>query len=143
MKMKEVLYKYSSRGMYVTENSTLFSGGTHMKITAEPHEFSLKVGGDVLRSTSFGGCVAVASCDGGAVFYDMENNEIARVDKGDRCYKEVRLDWKQDFLTLQFGYVAVVDYYPNCDGESDRWGHEWEIQRTVRLNLKDNSVEAD
>ncbi len=83
----------------------------------------------------------VASCKGEVVFYDNEGNVIARAEKSEKCYREVILSWKQDLISIKFGYTDVVDYYPNCDGESDRWGKRWVAQRTVELNEKSRSLE--
>lgn len=140
--MKEILYKYDSRGGYLTEDNTSFDGDSHIKIVVEPHEFSIKIGNEVLRSSSFVGCSAVASSDGEAVFYDGENNVIGKADKSEKTYEKVSLEWKQDFISIQFGRIVEVDYYPNCDGEYDRWGKEWQTQRALTLNLKDNSVQT-
>jgi len=139
--MREILYKYSSLGAYHTEDNTDFGCESHLKIIIEPHDFSITVGGEVLRSTSLGGYTAVVSCDGEAVFYNGENEIIAKTDKSEKCYKSIRLKWKEDLILIEFGYISVVDYYPNCDGESDRWGEEWVKERTVLLNVKGNSIE--
>ncbi len=140
--MRDILYKYNTSGMYTTEDNTAFAGDSHLKLIVEPHEFSIAIGKEVLRSSSFSGCVVVASCDGEVVFYDKENNIFARADKSEKNYEKVLLKWKQNLITIQFGHIEEVDYYPNCDGEHDRWGEEWITQRSVTLNLKDNSIEV-
>ena len=140
--MREILYKYNQRGVYETEDKTTFDGDKQLKITVLPHEFELKISGEVLRKTSFEGCVAVVSNDGETVFYDMQNQIIATCEKDVKTYSEVRFFWKQDVITLEFGSVVTVDHYPNCDGESDRWGTSWEAERTVKLNLKNKTVET-
>lgn len=139
--MKEILYKFHNRGMYLTEDNTSFGDDSQIKITVEPHDFSLSVGGEVLRNTTFEGCVIVATNDGSVVFYDNQNNAIGRADKTDSVYKNAVFKWEQNYISVQFGYMAVVDYYPNCDGESDRYGEEWVTTREVSLNLTNNSVE--
>ena len=138
--MKEILYKYNNSGMYTNECDTSFGSETQMKIIAEPHEFSISISGDVLRSSSFDGCIAVVSCDGEAAFYDNDNNLICKSDKGNCCYKEARFQWKQGSVSILFGHVETVDYYPNCDGEHDRWGEEWITDRKVTLDLQENSL---
>ncbi len=141
--MKEIVYKYNNLGKYITEDDTSFASDSHMKIIVEPHDFSIAIGGEVLRSSSCNGCVAKVSSEGEVVFYDNDNNVIGRAEKGESSYREVILSWKQDLISIQFGYTDVVDYYPNCDGEYDRWGKEWVTERVVTLNMKDNSVETE
>ncbi len=141
--MREIIYKYNSGGSYQTEQNTSFADDSHVKLMVEPHEFSIAVGGEVLRSTSFSGCTAVVSREGEVVFYDHENNIIGREGESGGCYKEVRLIWKQDVITIQLGHIKVIDHYPNCDGEHDRWSEKWVAQRTVTLDLKSNSVVAE
>lgn len=138
--MREIIYKYSSLGAYFTEDNTDFGGESQLKIVIEPHDFSISVGDEVLRSSSLSGYTAVVSCDGEAVFYNNENEIIAKADKSEKRYKSIRVNWKGDLILLEFGYVSVVDYYPNCDGESDRWGEEWVAEHTVLLNIKANAL---
>ncbi len=139
--MREILYKFANRGAYVTEQDTAFGEDLQLKLTVEPHDFSLAVGGEVLRSSSFAGCSVIVSNAGEAVFYDAAEREIARAEAGADSYKKVILHWQQDALSLEFGHVETVDNYPNCDGESDRWSTEWIVQRTVILHIADNSTE--
>lgn len=141
--MREILYKYNNRGLYETEQSTSFAGENQLKLIVEPHDFSIAIGGEVLRNTSFDGCEAVVSNEGEAVFYDNKGNVIGKADKTDKCYREIRLIWEQGFITVQFGQTDEVDYYPNCDGEHDRWGTEWVSKRSVKLNLNNNSLEIE
>lgn len=139
--MREILYKYNNRGLYETADDTSFADDSHIKIIVEPHNFSLAIGGETLRDTSFDGCTAVVSCEGEVVFYDNENSVLGRADKTENRYEKAIFTWQQDLISIQFGHTVVVDYYPNCDGEYDRYGEEWAIMRSVSLNLKDNSVE--
>lgn len=141
--MREVLYKYDNLGAYTTGSDTTFGDDSHLKIIVEPHDFSIAVAGEVLRSTSCKGYIIVAYDNGETVFCDNEGNVVARAEKGEKCYKEVILNWKQDILSVEFGYTDVIDYYPNCDGEYDRWEKKWVAQRTVTLNAKNNSVEVN
>ena len=140
--MKEIVYKYSTLGAYTTEDDSAFGQESHMKIVVEPHDFSLAVGGETLRNTSCSGYAAIVSRTGEAVFYDTENKVIGRADADQGDYKKAILVWTPDALSIRFGYIDTVDYYPNCDGEHDRWGTEWVTERSVTLNLTDNSVEV-
>ncbi len=139
--MKEIIYKYNNRGLYQTEQDTSFNEYTYIKITVEPHQFSMAIGNEVLRSTSFDGCIAIVSCEGEVTFYDNKNNIIAKTDKSERCFEKVNLKWETNMISIQFGHISTVDYYPNCDGEFDRWGQEWVTEREVTLNFKNNSIE--
>ncbi len=139
--MREVFYKYSNRGMYVTEDNTSFGEDTQLKIVVEPHEFSLELSGEVIRNTSFAGGSVTVSNKGEAGFYNNEGALIAKADEGEGNYRKVLLDWKQDSLCVKFGRMVEVDNYPNCDGEHDRWSEKWETERLVTLSLKDNSIE--
>ena len=140
--MREIVYKYSTLGAYHTDANTAFGDDTQMEVVVEPHDFSIKLSGEVLRSSSCPGCTARVSRDGEVIFYDGADNVIGRVEKGEDVYPEFRLEWKQDFVTILFGRMVEVDNYPNCDGEYDRWSTAWQTRRTVTLNLKDNTVEV-
>ncbi len=140
--MREVFYKYTNRGMYVTEDNTSFGEDTQLKIVIEPHQFSLAISGEIIRDTSFAGGSVVVSNEGEASFYNNEGNLIAKADKGEVNYKKIIAEWKQGYLFILFGSIVTVDNYPNCDGESDRWSEEWVTERSVILNLDDNSVQV-
>ena len=116
--MREIIYKYNHLGSYQTEQDTNFAGDAELQLTVEPHNFSITVGDEVLRQTSFDGCRIVVSHNAA-----------------------VQMTWQQDVIAVQFGRTETIDYYPNCDGEYDRWGKEWIVERTVTLHEKDHSVE--
>ncbi len=141
--MKEVLYKYNNSGAYFTESETVFGNDTEMKLIIEPHKFSISVGGDVLRNTSFDGCTIIVSNSGEVVFYDNDNNILGKTDGCDELYKEVKFVWEQDCISVLFGQTETVDYYPNCDGEYDRYGKEWITNRLVTFDYKKNTVKID
>ena len=140
--MREIFYQFNTSGSYRTEQSTAFGEDSHLKIIIEPHDFSISVSNEVLRSSSCAGYTAVVSACGEATIYDNEGNVIAQAEKGAKSYNALRLDWKQDLLVIEFGYTDVVDYYPNCDGESDRWGEKWIAERVLKLDLSNNSVDV-
>lgn len=87
----------------------------------------------MLRSTSFGGCTVVVSRTGETLFYDADGSLLASVAGVEGSFSEVRLQWKSEELTIQFGHMEEVDNYPNCDGEHDRWSSRWVADRTVTL----------
>lgn len=137
--MREITYKYSTSGIYLTEDSTLFGEDTALKLIVEPHSFSLTLSGEALRKTSFEGCTVEVENNGGAVFY-VNGRAIAAAEKDDSTFNEVRLKWKQGRVAIEFGQIETVDNYPNCDGEHDRWSEKWVAYRTVALSLDDNSL---
>ncbi len=139
--MREIIYKYNRLGSYTTWDDTCFGDQKQLKIVAQPHDFSLEIGDEKLRNTSFAGCTAIVSCDGAVCFYDSDESELAKVDKTQECYKQVVFKWEQGVVTIEFGSTVEVDYYPNCDGEHDRYGTEWAPKRIVKLNLDSNKVE--
>jgi len=141
--MRQILYKFCTGGMYVTEDDTVFGSDTQLKLVVEPHDFSLALGGEVLRSSSCGGYEIEVTREGAAAFYAADGTPLARTEKGEGSYQQVRLVWNPAYLQVQFGQIQTVDYYPHCDGEYDRWGKEWVSQRTVTLNLTDNSLEVE
>lgn len=138
--MRDIVYKYDTLGQYITADSTVFGEDKQLKLVALPHDFSIAVGGEVLRHSSFDGGAVVVSQNGEAVFYDNAGSEIARADKTDSTFRQVKLLWKKDALTVEFGCVETVDNYPNCDGEYDRWSERWNAGRTVALRLSDNAL---
>lgn len=138
--MKEIRYAYQTLGGYQTQDSTKFENNEPLKLILEPHDFSLTLSGEVLRSSSFAGCSMIVSPAGGVVFYDHSYTEIARADNGDKSYQEARVEWNPEMLSVQFGSVEEIDNYPNCDGESDRYDYKWIRYRTVSLDPATNTV---
>ncbi len=139
--MKNIIYYYSSLGKYITEQNTAFGEEREMSITVRPHEFSIAVGGDTLRQSACGAYEILVSVDGAAVIRDENGAVLAEADKTDTTYNEARIDWEPGALSVTFGCMVTVDYYPDCDGESDRYGEKWVTQRAVILHTEDNSVE--
>lgn len=134
--MKTITYTFSARGDYQPDAPAVFGEQTHLKLIVTPHDFELKLSGDVLRKSSCDGYQIVVSRQGEACFYDAGGELIARAAPTDAQYPQVVLTWAQHALKLSFGQWVTVDYYPNCDGESDRWGSKWESQKEVSLDLK-------
>ena len=143
MMTKQIVYKYHSSGIYKTEDDTRFSGDQTMKLIVEPHDFSLAVGGEVLRATSCPGYTVDVSQNGAAAFFDKENNLLAQADEVASTYPQVKLQRKQGLLTIEFGSIETVDHYPNCDGEHDRWSEKWVARRSVTLKETDHSIEVN
>ena len=141
--MREIVYSFSTLGAYHTTDNTSFADDSKLRIIVEPHDFSISIGGEELRRSSFAGVSCVVSYDGEAVFYDIEESVIGRAEKTVKTYNRVRVEWKNGCISVQFGHVESVDYYPNCDGEHDRWGEKWITEHTVTLSVPDNTVTAD
>ncbi len=140
--MREILYKYNNRGLYQTDDNSRFGNDDKLRIVVEPHSFSLTVGGELLRKTFFEGCAIDVSNNGEAVFYDNNNQIIGKAVKSDASYEKVLFSWEEKSLVVMFGKTVLVDYYPNCDGEYDRWGEEWKTERTITMKLEDNSIDV-
>ncbi|MBP3692110.1 MAG: hypothetical protein J6I80_02560 [Clostridia bacterium] len=133
--MREIIYKYNNQGIYHTEQDTTFGNDEQLKLVIEPHEFSIAIGNEELRKTSFDGGELIVSCEGEVIFYDANGNVAAKAKKGKERYAAVRLLWKQDLLTVEFGSTQTVDHYPHCDGEHDRWSSKWIAEHTVKIQL--------
>ena len=69
-------------------------------------------------------CVEV-DADGNAIFSDVEGTELHR-DKADGqgCYfSEFYCAVRDGVISVRFPIQEVVDHYPNCDGEYDRYSY--------------------
>lgn len=140
--MKDIIYSFNNRGCYLSDKTAVFETETYLRLIIEPHNFELKVSEDVLRKSSCAGYIIEVSRKGEVHFCDYNENPVASSDETQKEFEQVKFLWKREQLCLEFGRIVTVDYYPNCDGEYDRWGKEWVTQHTVTLNLKDNSVEV-
>ncbi len=138
--MREIVYGFNTLGGYQASGDTAFGQDGPLKIMVEPHDFSIAVGGEVLRKSSCKGYEIRVSPKGEVIFRDREGKELCRVEEQDREYKEVRLLWKQGFVSLQFGKVEWIDNYPNCDGEHDRWDQRWRTEYEVTLDEGTNTL---
>ena len=69
-------------------------------------------------------CLEVDAC-GNAIFTDANGTEIYR-DKADgqgRYFFEACCKVKDGVISVRFPIQEVVDHYPNCDGEYDRYSY--------------------
>ena len=69
-------------------------------------------------------CVEV-DADGNAIFSDVEGTELHR-DKADgqgRYFSECYCAVRDGVISVRFPIQEVVDHYPNCDGEYDRYSY--------------------
>lgn len=141
--MKEIVYTFDRRGCYLPDRKAIFAEETHLRLVVKPHTFEMKLSDEVIRSSSCPGYVIEASRAGEVRFFDEDGTLLASVPESPKEYAQIELSWQQDVLSLQFGCTETVDNYPNCDGESDRWSTEWITQRTVTLNLQENTAEVE
>ena len=139
--MKEIIYTFQNLGGYVPAEAVRFQEESCLRLIIEPHDFEMKISGEVIRSSNCKGYKIEVSRQGAVRFFDYADHLLAATEETEKTFPQVRFLWKQDWLQLQFGCVETVDNYPNCDGEYDRWSEEWVTQRLVVLNLKDNMVE--
>ena len=66
-----------------------------------------------------------ADAYGNAIFSDLEGVELYR-DKADgqgRYFSEFYCQVKDGAISVRFPIQEVVDHYPNCDGEYDRYSY--------------------
>ncbi len=138
--MREILYRFNTLGTYQTQDSTSFGTDSRVKLILEPHNFSIAIGGEVLRASSCKGYNIDVSHKAGIVFRDMDGNELCRTEDRDRSYREFLLAWKQGSISIQFGATEVIDHYPNCDGEYDRWSERWCGRYEVTLDEETNTI---
>ena len=138
--MREIIYRFCTRGCYETADNTVFRDDFRVKIIVEPHDVSVTVSGDLLRKTSCKGYQIEATQKGEVIFRDMEGKELCRCEEQEQAYREIRLLWKQGELSLQFGATEFIDHYPNCDGEYDRWDERWHGKYQVTLDEESNKV---
>lgn len=71
--------------------------------------------------------VAVVEARGSVKFYDREDRllasgEVPAESCGREVYEEISCHVEGTTIRLHFPICEWVDYYPNCDGEHDRWG---------------------
>lgn len=140
--MREIICEYNNCSMYKTSGDSVFGNDKQLKIIIKPHKFSIAIGDEVLRDTSCDGYEIIVSNEGAAAFYDKESNLICEVEKSNASYKEVRIYFENNTVSLQFGFLDVIDHYPNCDGEYDRWDRRWIPERKVELNINDSSIKT-
>ena len=66
-----------------------------------------------------------ANEDGNVIFSDVNGIELFR-DKADgqgRCFFEFYCEVKNGTISVRFPIQEVIDHYPNCDGEYDRYSY--------------------
>ena len=62
---------------------------------------------------------------GNAIFSDRNGTELRR-DKADgqgHCFFEIYCEVKDGHISVRFPIQKVIDHYPNCDGEHDRYSY--------------------
>jgi len=139
--MKEIVCTFDARGCYLADKRAVFGEETHIKFIVKPHSFDLKIAGETIRSSSCAGYLVEVSHTGEVVFCDYEGNTLAKANAAPATFVEAKLLWSPDALSVDFGHVETVDYYPHCDGEHDRWGEEWITERSVSLSPENHAVE--
>ena len=143
--MKEILYTFCQRGLYESDAGQRVSFGAEpwLRLVIEPHEYALRVSGEVLRQSSCRGYTVEISNLGAACFYDREGTLLAQAEQTPKEYRAFQFVWQQEQLQICFGHEETVDHYPNCDGEFDRWSTSWVTERRVSLNTNNDQLEAN
>ena len=134
--MKEFICKFNGNGYYFEDNKTTISFGedTNIRIVVEPIDYELKIGNEVLSSANCKGYLIDISNQGEVALRDYDGNLISQKIGGEKIFAEAKFIWNKDALCVEFGQTEEVDYYPNCDGEHDRWGIKWVAEYTVILD---------
>lgn len=139
--MKEIVFTFDNRGGYLPNTPTAFEAETALRLIVKPHEFELKLSGEVLRQSSCSGYILDVTRSGAVCVYDYEHTLLATAEATAADYAQVTFTWSETCLSLSFGRMETVDYYPHCDGEHDRWGTEWITQYEVRFDPATNRIE--
>lgn len=68
------------------------------------------------------GVILHADCHGNTVFRDTDGNEVyvEAVDT-ERLFWNIYVSVDEGKICVRFPATKWIDYYPNCDGEHDRW----------------------
>lgn len=140
--MKEIVFTFDNRGGYVPNTPIAFETETALRLIVKPHEFELKLSGEVLRRSSCSGYILDVTRNGAVSVCDYEHTPLAATAATGADYAQIKFTWSETGLSLGFGRVETVDYYPNCDGEHDRWETEWVSQYEVRFDPATKQVET-
>lgn len=131
--MKTYTYTFQRFGYFLSSGSDTgsFDQEDSVLLILEPVEYQLELSGDVLQKASCPGYQICISKKGGAQISDRQGATLAVFPETETCFRQFRLQWKEDTVQLLFGHTEQVDNYPNCDGESDRWTSRWITEHTV------------
>ena len=141
--MKELVYNFERNGYYLSNGSTKASFGddTNMRLKIEPIEYEIKVGGDVLNTASCKGYLINVCNNGEVEFCDYSGVSVAKKQATENVFDEIKFEWSPNKICVDFGSTEEVDYYPNCDGEHDRYGIKWNSKYKVTLKTDTNVIE--
>ena len=116
--MREYVYTFI-RSNYYTDNlssSDAFDENEQVRLIIKPDKIIY---------------IIEATIKGGVRFYDNEMNLLFEAPEAEKSYKEFSFRMEGNIPHVLFGHIELIDYYPHCDGEYDRWGESWDIERTV------------
>ena len=102
-----------------------------LELVAEPYEYSVTIGGDLVSSASCKGATFRVSRRGAVQAYTADGQLIATTPEQEKDFKMITVKWEKGIFKLYFGYTYTEDTYPNCDGEHDRWITAWETEHMV------------
>ena len=95
-----------------------------VQVYEEKLEFDCETKPSVTVLFSKEGVILQADNNGNSVFFDSEGNELfkARAEYEEKS----RFSWicfhsGKNVITVNFTVTKLVDNYPHCDGEYDRW----------------------
>ncbi len=66
-----------------------------------------------------------ADADGNAILYNLEGVELFRdkADRQDRYFSSFYCNVKDNVICIRFPIQEIIDHYPDCDGEYDRYSY--------------------
>ncbi len=127
---------------FLLHNRFAFSEEMWLEIVAEPYDYSVTIGGDLVSSACCKGVSFRVSRRGEVQAYNVDGQLIATIPEQENEFKMISVRWEKGIFKLCFGYVYMMDTYPHCDGESDRWISAWETQYMVTFHEDTAKLEA-
>lgn len=140
--MKEFVFTYYRYGYFLSnlKNTAEFGTEKQVRLVIEPIEYEFKLNDEIIRNAECEGYFIDVTSNGAVKFYDYKNNLIAESDETQSEYTDFDFNWSKESLKVRFGHREMIDTYPNCDGEHDRWVTRCVAQYAVTLNTTNNSV---
>ena len=133
----------------LTDVKLFYGSGTEFFFNEEAKLCLVLKPGLIYRYRSSAGVLKEVICDGYRIevssngqvcFHDYDGRLLACAEGTAGTFEAFCFNWADGLPSVELGAREEVDYYPNCDGEYDRWGSRWFCQRRVILNPLDNAI---